>query len=437
MPTHAKPDQGSAEEPESSATTTAVADEPRHAPETADPAAADDHTEDISETTVLLRPRVEGHVVHGELRDDELIADPDAVPVAYQMMAATKEVRRELHSTTLDDRVALIGSALGALALDWIVYTRLLPWSGALGFVLCWYLAFVLLYTAVTAMRHNRPQVVDRVMAVQAYAAMIIVGGSLALVVVSTLWQGRNALAHLNFFTEDLRFAGPLDPLSVGGMVHALVGTVIEMAIAVVIVLPLGVLTAIYLNEVGGKAANFVRTVVEAMTALPDIVAGLFIYVFLLLILGFHFSGFAAAVALAVTMLPITARAAEVVLRVVPGGLREASLALGASQWQTVRRVVLPTAKAGLTTSLILGVARGIGETAPVLLTAGYATYTSFNPFSGPMTSLPLFAYTLSRSPQPIQVERGFAGASVLLVLVVLLFVVARVIGAQGSKGRR
>ncbi|WP_236795934.1 phosphate ABC transporter permease PstA [Amycolatopsis sp. GM8] len=350
---------------------------------------------------------------------------------------AKPERRRNLRTSTLDDYLSVIGALIGSLCLVWLCYNRLLPFSGPLGFAVCWFVAFLALYAVVTSLRHGRPQLADRMMAVVMHAAAIIVVATLAYVVVSTLWGGRDALSHLNFFTEDLRNTGSLDPLSSGGVLHALVGTLVEIAISIVIVLPLGVLTAVYLNEVGGRAAQIVRTVVEAMTALPDILAGLFIYVLLLLVLGFQFSGFAAAVALSVTMLPITARAAEVVLRVVPNGLREASLALGASQWQTVWRVVLPTARAGLATALILGVARGIGETAPVLLTAGYGTYLNANPFSGPMASLPLFAYTLSKSPSEMDVARGYGGASVLLVLVVLLFVVARVLAGRGREGRR
>lgn len=372
----------------------------------------------------------------------ELAADPFAPPAqraAPPPMApkAAPERRRNLRTTTLDDYLSLLGALVAALALTWLCYDRLLPFSGTLGFVVCWYAVFLGLYAIVTTLRHGRPQLVNRMMAAIVHSAALVIGGTLIFVIVSTFWGGWRALAHWNFFTQDLRFTGSLDPLSSGGMVHALLGTLIEIAISIVIVLPLGVLTAVYLNEVGGRAAQTVRTVVEAMTALPDILAGLFIYVLLLLILGFQFCGFAAAVALSVTMLPITARAAEVVLRVVPNGLREASLALGASQWQTVWRVVLPTARAGLATALILGVARGIGETAPVLLTAGYGTYTNANPFSGPMASLPLFAYTLSKSPAQADVSRGFAGASVLLVLVVVLFVVARVLaGRRTGRGR-
>ena len=130
-------------------------------------------------------------------------------------------------------------------------------------------------------------------------------------------------------------------------------------------------------------------------------------------------------------MLPIIARAADVVLRVVPSGLREASLALGASRWRTVWDVVLPTARPGLATALILGVARGIGETSPVLLTSGAASFFVLNPFDGVMNSLPLFIFSAVRSGEPTYVERGFAAASILLALVLLLFVVARRVARQ------
>lgn len=367
--------------------------------------------------------------------DAQFPPEPPATPESGPELPP--ERRRDLRTTTLDDYLSLLGTLIAALCLTWLCYTRLLPFSGTLGFIVCWFGVFLALYAGITALRHPRTQLANRLMGVLMHSAALVVGGVLVYVVVSTIWGGREALSYLNFFTEDLRSTGSLDPLSGGGMVHALVGTLVEIAISIVIVLPLGLLTAVYLNEVGGRAAQVIRTVVEAMTALPDILAGLFIYVLLLLVLGFQFCGFAAAVALSVTMLPITARAAEVVLRVVPNGLREASLALGASQWQTVWRVVLPTARAGLSTALILGVARGIGETAPVLLTAGYGTYVNANPFSGPMTSLPLFAYTLSKSPADTDVSRGFAGAAVLLVLVVLLFVVARVLAGRGTGRNR
>ena len=178
------------------------------------------------------------------------------------------------------------------------------------------------------------------------------------------------------------------------------------------------------------------RTVVEAMTALPSIVAGLFIYTTLIVGLGVPRSGFAAAMALGVMMLPIIARASDVVLRVVPGSLREASLALGASRWRTVWHIVLPTARPGLATAVILGVARGIGETSPVLLTSGARRSWSPNPTDGVMNSLPLFIFSTVRSGEPIYIERAYGAAAILLAVVLVLFVTARLL-ARPRKGSR
>ncbi|MFM9134339.1 MAG: PstA family ABC transporter permease, partial [bacterium] len=178
---------------------------------------------------------------------------------------------------------------------------------------------------------------------------------------------------------------------------------------------------------------RFVRTITEAMTALPSIVAGLFIYAFLILILGLDKSGFAAAMAISVMMLPIIIRASDVVLRLVPGALKEAAYALGAGQWRTVWYVTLPTARSGLMTAIILGTARGIGETSPVLLTAGFTAALNTNPASGPMVSLPLATFEFVKSPEQTMIVRGFGTAAVLMLLVLVLFVIARIIGGRGA----
>jgi phosphate transport system permease protein len=144
-----------------------------------------------------------------------------------------------------------------------------------------------------------------------------------------------------------------------------------------------------------------------------------------------QFNGFAASLAITVLMLPIMIRSADVVLRLVPGNLREAGLALGAGQWSVVVHVVLPTVRSGLTTAIILGTAHGIGETAPVLLTSGVTNNLNFNPFNGPQTSLPLAALELVKSPQPNMIARGFATATFLLFVVLVLFIIARMIGGR------
>jgi phosphate transport system permease protein len=143
-------------------------------------------------------------------------------------------------------------------------------------------------------------------------------------------------------------------------------------------------------------------------------------------------SGFAASLAITVMMLPIVIRASDVVLRLVPGNLREAAYALGTSRWRTVWHVVLPTSRSGLVTAVILGTARGIGETSPVLLTSGVTAVMNVNPFEGPMISLPLQVFTFIKSPEPGMIARGFGTAAVLILLVLLLFVIARTIGGRG-----
>lgn len=351
-------------------------------------------------------------------------------------LALLPEARRNLSSRTLDDGASLLAAGLGSGALVWVVYQGLLPFSGPLGFLVLWYVAFLFLYLLVSALGNPGPVVADRLSAAVVVGGASVVGLSLLTVVGATLYRGREALVHVQMLVHDGAQVAPQTELSVGGFGHALVGSLIQIGIAIVIALPLGVGCAVYMTEVGGRLARLVRTVVEAMTALPSIVAGLFIYSTWILALGNGQSGFAAALALSVMMLPIIARASEVVLRVVPGGLREASLALGASQWQTVRRVVLPTARPGLATALILGVARGVGETSPVLLTSGTARLLNVNPFNGPMNSLPLYTYEFARAGQPLQIVRAFGAASVLLVLVLALFVIARSLAKQRNGSR-
>ncbi|HUF97754.1 MAG TPA: ABC transporter permease subunit, partial [Ilumatobacter sp.] len=162
-----------------------------------------------------------------------------------------------------------------------------------------------------------------------------------------------------------------------------------------------------------------------------SIIAGLFIFAIWILALGQSPSGLAASIAVSLMMLPIIIRSADVVLRLVPSNLREASAALGAPHWRTVWFVVLPTARSGLSTAVILGVARGIGETAPVLLTSGISQNLNLNPTDGPMMSLPLATYDFVRSPMATQQARGFATAAVLMVLVLILFAIARFLGGR------
>jgi phosphate transport system permease protein len=338
-----------------------------------------------------------------------------------------EEQPRLLHRTTFDDRASMWGSLAGSLAFVWVVYEHVLQWSGTVGFVFCTWICFLALYAGVSMVSQPMPIVIDRVVAGLVTSAAVLVGFALATTLVTTFWKGWPALHHLNFFTSDLNGVGPAtDPLTRGGIYHAILGTVLEVVVSVLISLPLGIGTAVFLSEVRGPGTRLVRTVVEAMTALPDILAGLFVYTVLILLLGWERSGFAAAVALSITMTPIIARSAEVVLRVVPSGLREASLALGSSHWQTVRRVVLPTARSGLATSLILGIARVAGETAPLLIVSGATSFTNHDLLHQNMNSLPLIVYLGVKSGQNLYIQRAYGAASVLLLLVLALFITTR-----------
>lgn len=333
-----------------------------------------------------------------------------------------------------------VGSAaFGALGLVWLMYERMLPITGTIGFWLSWYLMFLVLLAAASATTLDRMAVVDRIVGALVTTAGAVLVACLAGIVVFTLVRGWEALKHLNFYHETTAYIGPDASLDQGGIFAAMVGTLEQVAISMVLSVPLGIATAVYLSEVRGKLARVVRTVVEAMSAVPTIVAGLFIYSMVILKFGQERSGFAASMALCVSMIPVVVTTAEVVLRLVPGGLREASLALGTTQWQTVRRVVLPTARSGLVTAVLLGVARVIGETSPVLLVAGSTSELNYDALHGPQVSLPLFVFNQMRLPLDQAISRAFGAAVVLLVLVVVLFGLARVIGGRppGHMSRR
>ena len=344
--------------------------------------------------------------------------------------------RPGLGRPTAQERFTQVGTWVAALAMAWLTTRQLLPLDGIWSLLIVTFGCGLVLSAVTAAVDGRRVDVVDRVVAATVTGGALVVGGALVSTLVFVVYRGWEPLTHLNFYVCDMAGVGPRDPFDRGGILHAILGSLIQLGIAVLVTLPLGVGTAVFMTEVGGRFATVVRTIVEAMTALPSIVAGLFVYTVLIVALGFPRSGFAAAMALSVMMLPIIARAADVVLRVVPGGLREASLALGASRWRTVWHVVLPTARPGLATALILGVARGVGETSPVLLTSGVANFVVLNPLDGVMNSLPLFIFSGARSPEPMMIERAFAAATVLLGLVLALFVAARLLARPRSAAK-
>lgn len=342
-------------------------------------------------------------------------------------VAAKVRIRKPLH-----EQLALPGAIASGLGFALLIVPILgltgSGWIPLLAFV--WMLAS---YAVLTRLTDNGPAVKDRFASVLISSAGLTLVALLALVIGYVIFRGGKIIPDLrfSFLTTDMGLTRPLDPLSKGGVQHALIGTLEQISIALILTVPLGIATALFLNEIGGRYARLVRTVVEAMTALPSVVAGLFIYASVILLVTKQLNGFAASLAISVLMLPIMIRSADVVLRLVPGNLREAGLALGAGQWSVVRRVVLPTVRSGLMTAIILATAHGIGETAPVLLTSGVTNNTNWNPFSGPQMSLPLAVLEFINSPTQDMKIRGFATAALLLLLVLILFVGARLLGGR------
>lgn len=308
------------------------------------------------------------------------------------------------------------------------------PLSGVLGWGLCTYAGFIAL-DAFDNYRSNGAVVAkDRVATMLVGTAGMCTIVPLILIVVYVVGKGLPGITTA-FFTQTLEQAGPADPPTVGGAKHAIIGTFQQVGLATLIATPLGLLTAIHLTESRGRLARVTRVLVDAMSGIPSIVAGLFIFTMFVLEFDQGFSGLSAAMALSVLMLPTVARTAEEVIKLVPDGLRESSLALGAPQWKTVMMIVLPAARSGVVTATVLGVSRIAGETAPLLMTAFGSDSVNTNPLEGPQSSLPLFAFQRVRAALPTQIARGWAGALVLIVLVLALFTLARAVAARGRKG--
>lgn len=266
----------------------------------------------------------------------------------------------------------------------------------------------------------------------KAVQALVYVAFALAVVpLASVLWmvvsRGLERL-DLTFLTYSMNGLSSGD--EGGGANHAIVGTLEQVGLTSVMAVPLGVLTAIYLVEYGqGRwLAKVITFTVDVMTGIPSIVAGLFVLAFWLLALGFGYSGFAGSLALAILMLPTVVRATEEMLMLVPNDLREASYALGVPRWRTICFVVLPTALPGIITGVMLAVARVMGETAPLLLLIFITDAINANPFSGPQGSLPTFIWYQAGDPNPQAVERAWAAALTLILIIMLLNLGARLL---------
>lgn len=258
--------------------------------------------------------------------------------------------------------------------------------------------------------------------------------GSLIVRGIEALWGPEGFRS--SFLFQNNVYINPSTPLEYGGLGHAVLGTLLIVGISTLIAVPIGIATAVYITEVRGRAVPYVRFFVQSMSGVPSIVAGLFILTVLIVSGAIGQSAFAGGLAYAILMLPTVARTAEEVLRLIPDDLRTGALALGSTRARVVLRVVLPAAKTGIVTAIILGIARVIGETAPLLLTSLKSDQTVLNPLGGPIAALPTYIFDNVALPYPGAVTRAWGAALVLMLLVLVLFTIARIIG-RDRVGRR
>lgn len=295
--------------------------------------------------------------------------------------------------------------------------------------VLVGFVLFMSITFLVSRSVEGRRKATDRLVTGWVTAAFTLAVIPLVSLTWTVVEKGLNRL-DAEFFTQSMRnVVGPG-----GGALHAIIGTLELTGIATLISVPLGIMTAIYLVEYGrGRLAKAVTFFVDVMTGIPSIVAGLFAFSLFLILLGpaSAINGFAGAISLAVLMTPVVVRATEEMLKIVPNELREASYALGVPKWLTIVKVVIPTALAGIATGVIIAIARIIGETAPLLLAAGFTTSMNYNPFEEKMMTLPVFVYTsyaIQGTDVQSYVDRAWAGALTLMIIVMVLNLVARII---------
>jgi phosphate transport system permease protein len=273
----------------------------------------------------------------------------------------------------------------------------------------------------------RRRRAANRTMETSAWIAAVLAVAVLVLVIGSVAVKGLSSIS-LNFLTQN---ADPNSIEATGGIANALVGTGIMVGLATLMAVPVGILTAIYSNEfAGSRSASTIRYFLDVLNGVPTIVTGIFIFGLIVTAQG-HQSGWAGAIALAIVMLPLVARSCQEVLALVPGSVKEAGLALGASRWRTTVSVVVPTALSGMITGALLAVARALGETAPLLFVSSiFATNLSTDP-SQALPSVPLVIFQFSESPTPAKHDQAWAAALVLIVVVLLISIVARVLSAR------
>ena len=326
-----------------------------------------------------------------------------------------------------------IGTTAGVILLSALASLLLVLGTGLkgkIGFMVCFILISTILQVVVGVRKFGRKALGDNIASSLIYVGAAIVFLPVFSILYMAVTKGAAGL-HPSLFTETMFNASFLDPIDKGGLLHSLVGTLYLISIAMIISVPMGILTALYLTEIRGPGAGFIQFIVQAMSGVPSVVAGLFIFTSVILISPLKASGAAGALALAILMIPTVTRTSQEVLLLVPHDLREAGLALGATQWKTVATIVVPAARNGLITATILGVARIAGETAPLIFTIGGADKLNLNPFKDYQSALPFYVWKGLVLGTPESLQRAWTGILVLLVLVLSLFIAARTLGGK------
>ncbi len=321
--------------------------------------------------------------------------------------------------------VAVIAGAVLVGASTWLP-TGSVNWAR---WIIVTIVAYCVGIYVVSRIVEGRRKAFDRLMAAVVSSSFVLVSLPLVSLVWTVVERGGSRFDRA-FFTETMR--GVVG--EGGGAYHAIIGTLIVTGLATLMSVPFGLFTAIYLAEYGHgtKLAKAIQAMVDVMTGIPSIVAGLFAYALFEMLFGPGTrSGISGAVALTVLMTPVVVRSAEEMLRLVPDELREASYALGVPKWKTIVKIVLPTAIAGIITGVVLAIARVIGETAPLLVTVGLAQGVNWNPFDGRMTTLPVFTYyqyVQPGLPPEAGQDRAWTAALTLVIIVMVLFSIARIL---------
>lgn len=319
-------------------------------------------------------------------------------------------------------------------AFSTLAIVAITPMKGRLGFAVTLIGMAIVTSATISWIKRDSKAARNSVSTVFVYVAAAFVIIPLTSLLFEIIRKGAGGLSW-GIFTRDMSLASADSPLTEGGLLHAVIGTLYVVALATVLSTPIGFLAALYIVEVQGRFASLVRFFVQAMSGVPSIVAGLFIYAVWMIGLGNSYNVMAGAGALAILMIPTVARTSEEVLKLIPNDLREAGLALGATQWRTVAMIILPAAKSGLVTSVILGIARVAGETAPLLLTMGGADAINLNPFEGNSSALPYYVWKNYQLGNPESIQRAWLGVIVLMMMVFIFFSLARYFGR--TKGAR